>query len=682
MADFDYANEILSGGYSPPTTMPDYGDTSLVQGGAIPQLPPAKRMPGIGTMWKESWLSNDKSRAALYAKEMGVDPSRVRIEDGVVYYVNEKQNEVPVFDEGAITGAKRFAATMTGGELPKVALGTAGALFGGLPGAGFGSALGEGVKRGVATAAFDEPRSIMDIPAMAREGAIGAAGYGLGSIGTGLYNLGGRAGMGKTGALLARDIAQVDIPKAADMAAQGARMGINLRAHELAGPQSTLAQEVFKLRKLPGGGDVYQNWLATVRDPEVKTAVKNVLDTISPERSPFRGNVLARDAAKGSIDALRAEREQAVKPLYEAVFEQTGAQPVDITPVREHLAKRLGEEGARGDIRSALEKARGILFGTGEAELPTTTRGLHEAKMALDADIEGAMSSGNRAVGRELKNVRDMLRGAIEDQVPGYKSTNALYQQMSKPIEEAQKSLVGAVADLQSDKVARAGRMLLGSDTASPETVSQARTLIRGQSPEAWDAMTRGYIQDKYESVMDKLASGDIANVGGKFRNLLFGNERQRKIIETAFADDPGKLRTLHQFADVLDSVGPSFHGGSQTAPMGATMQDTIRGLEGGGAKAIRAVRGLNWLGNAEDYLSRKGIRENAPKVMRELLSPDGAKIMQSIRQLPAGSERQIKAFASFLALSSNGTLESFRKGHNYTPENYVLPAGARRSAP
>lgn len=682
MADFDYAEDVLSGNVAPSVDTSGYGDYSLVAGGTPQKLSSPTAMPGMGTMWKESWLSNDKTRAALLARQMGINPNRIRIEDGVPYYLNENQIEVPIYDDGKMNTAKRIAMSMTGGELPKIGLGTAGAMFGGALGAGAGGALGEGIKRGVATAAFNEPRSIMDIPAVAREGAIGAAGYGLGALGTGLYNLGGRAGLGKAGSLLAKDIAQVDVPEAANLAALGSRMGVNLRAHELAGPQSTLAQEVFKLRKLPGGGDIYQKWLAEVRDPEVKNAIKGVLDTVSPERSPFRGNMLARDAARESIEGLRAQRDQAVKPLYESVFGETGAQPVDTAPVRDYLNTRLGAEGARGDIRSALEKAKTIIYGPGETELPATTRGLHEAKMALDADIESAMNSGNRAVGRELKEVRNMLRGAIEEQVPGYKSANAIYQQMSRPIEEAQKSMVGAVADLQGDRVARAGKLLLGSDTASPETIAQARTLIRGRSPEAWDAMVRGFVQDKYETVMDKLASGDIANVGGKFRNQLFGNERQRKLIETALADSPDKLRTLHQFADVLDAVGPSFVGGSQTAPMSATMQETVRGLEGSGAKAVRLARGLNWLGNAEEYLTRKGIRENAPKVMQELLTPDGAKIMQSIRRLPAGSERQAKALASFLVLSSNGALESFRKGQNYTPENYIGPAGARRSAP
>jgi len=124
------------------------------------------------------------------------------------------------------------------------------------------------------------------------------------------------------------------------------------------------------------------------------------------------------------------------------------------------------------------------------------------------------------------------------------------------------KRLVGKLAKLEGDDVEKAATMIFRS---SPEVVKRAKKTIEAYAGEdAWNSITRRHIQNMFETLKE-VQSGEVTNIGGKFRQKVFGDLNTRKLMQAAMSKE--QFKNLTDFSKVLDRTGLILSKESTTAP-------------------------------------------------------------------------------------------------------------------
>ena len=230
------------------------------------------------------------------------------------------------------------------------------------------------------------------------------------------------------------------------------------------------------------------------------------------------------------------------------------------------------------------------------------------------------------------------------------------------------------MAKLEGDKVITAAKKLFSSIDSSPTTVKRAKRLIKNQNPAAWDEAMRVHLQDLFESTKQS-ATGDITNTGGHFYKKVWGNTRQKKILEAAM--DKNQFQNLSDFMTVLKRSGLILGKESATATRQAMMEEMQ------GPSLSRVVRVISRpLVTKEkifgDQLLQSVLYKNAKQLAEVMTSEKAAVQLKKMMKLPPTVKKVLPQFTTFLTMVSKGSFSDY--GKDTIPEKIkVMPQGRHR---
>lgn len=634
----------------------------------------SERAAGYGDIVGASFIDNPESRARYFSLKRGVPLDRYRVMDNDVVYQADDGNwykEVPdpgladfLKDPEAV--AKRIAGGV-GPSVPAVAgtaagILTAPAVLAGPPGmvgsiAATGGAAAAGEVAKDAIGSYLSGESQMDWQSPVKEGAIAAAGQG---VGAGLTALGNRYAV--------QDVAQLNRPAASALQQKAEAQGIPLTAAEVSQLRSLKGQQTL-LGNIPRSGEIMDDFYRG-RAPKVEDAITRYLGQVSPQDSPELAGAAIRDAAEAAITAAKDARSAAAKPFYDAARASKVA--VDPTSAVQFIDDALNS--AKGSIRSTLEKARGALYvkpppgsppGT-KPTIDTTVEGLHQSKMAIDSLIEQAKRNGDDWSVRNLVEVQRRLVQSIEDAAPDYAMGRTTFAAASPAVDDLQSGLVGMVAKIKDGKLKDAASVLLNPKSAGPRAVMNARVALEKADPAAWQGIKRAYLQDLWQSVKDPRALQDAApDLGGaRWSKVLMGDEQQRGILRSALT--PTEYRALNDLSEVLDATASVIRRNSHTAYQTEALQNLKAEARGAVMGTARAV--VNPISSVREWIDQAMLGKHAAKLAEIATSPDAVKQLRALRVLSPNSAKFRAGVGQFLTTWGMPELADALIGGDATP--------------
>lgn len=625
---------------APPKAQQSYADRLLApQSSTPPELPAPissyEHGAGLADIAIASLADDPATRARFYAKQRGLPIERYRIvEDRVAYQDDDDQwyFERP----NAMLGDPRTwfqsAAGGAGPSMPIVAgtaagIATAPMLLTG-PG-GMAASIGLTAAAGGAGQAAREALASeflgqeMSPGRIAQQGAVEGLSQGIG---------GGLTALAQRHAV--RDLARLDRPAAEALTDKGARQGIQLTPAEATDLPSLKAQQKM-LGNLPQSADTMGDFYRGRAERQIAPAVERNLDAISPVASPELAGQMAREASSAAMERKAAERAAAASPLYKEAFAKAG--PVDVSPVLAYIDRQA--KIAKGGIAKALTSARSLLTQEVEGEGGKPLRvpesrleALHQAKLAIDDMLDTARESGmGRTAKRELQTVKTKLLDAMGED---YRHAASVYADLSPGVSKVREGVVGIIADLPDTRLQTAAAKLFSAGQTSVTEMKNAKVLLRRESPEAWQAMKRAWLEDQWQKAgREYVTTGRPVNQGAKFRALVFGDPKQRLLMNAAL--EPAEREAWKNLADVLEATGRVKPIGSDTAwnqeMMKIARQDAAPWI-------TRALKYLTPDAANEIYknVTDASLRKNANRLAEIVTSPDGMARLRELKQLDA----------------------------------------------
>lgn len=323
------------------------------------------------------------------------------------------------------------------------------------------------------------------------------------------------------------------------------------------------------------------------------------------------------------------------------------------------LVKELGK---KVDVRSAIDEVDRLLGETVKGD-PSHNALLRVKKMLDEAggdfrrldrvkrsgidDVLGATKT-SRTLSREMKLVKDKLTTAMDEQVPGYSEARAAYAELSKPIDRLKESIVGELAEMESEKGLELApaKILSIRNVRDPERVKEViNEITRGNDP-LRRRIIGSYIRNTYETLRMS-EEGRVINVGGKMYKALFGRAQEREIMKAAMT--AGEFKQFDNLMTVLQRTSIGVKSESMTDPL----RQIGKELEGQlGSKSFRLMQHpkqslVEWTFGKWDEIVRG---RSYPELFDALKDPGAVAKMAKMRQLAPGSRRLIESMSVFTA--------------------------------
>ena len=682
--NWDVAGELLSPSYDAPTPMPmeptanpigikPTNEISTITGKPISEFDQqSPDFASFGTLAKAGLVHDKQAKMQIYADARGIPVDRYAEVDGKIAFL-DGEGVVRLEEESGFTSDKLKKMAATTFTNPSVVLGTVGAAAG-PAGAATGGMAGETVRQLAAGLFLGDPQTPLgNIADLGLEASLGLiAGYG-GVAARGTVNLARQFGK-KSGRFLNKaidfDFDSLNLKRMAKIQRVGKQFGIDVWPAQAAKNQEMITA-LKMLRDSPQTAGKLK-LLAEIEEEQIQKAVPKFLDTIAPAGDKLNVGRELVTKAKGSIRTLKDNRSAVAKPFYDASF--SDKTPIDV----DHIVKYLDDmiSTAKGDQRSALNKIKDDLVKPRATDavklygpdgkliqLPdrlTTEQG-HSLQMSY-GDRLGRLSrregsAVDNTISRQLYHVKDMLITAMENQNRVYKIASGTYANLSDPVNEATKGIIGKLSKLEGDDLVGATSLLLASKNARKETIKIAKENIIAQpgGVEAWDASVRNFLEYKFDSIVDKSVGDKAVNIGGHFYKKILGNQNQRDIIEEALG--PQKFKAMEDFFEVLRATGATFGSESTTAvrqEMQKKWSTVFRG------KVVTAVtQPLQspkiLLGNK---INQKMYDQGMKDLLKHLMDEKSILELNKLKKLKPGSAALIQGVTAFIELSSAQELE------------------------
>jgi len=646
--EIDFAGELLEGQPLQPVRR-QTGSISTITGKPITERVQTGQEPaGFGTQVKTGFVESPEAKINIFAQarfpDIPLKKARERygvIDGDVVYLANDGNiyREVPGDTPERVVS---FLADLPG-QAPAIIGGTAGSVFGGIPGASLGAGAGEATKQIIGKLAFDDPVSAGRIAGEAALGGVGETiGKGISSaVGKALLNRGGTLSKAAKGS-----IAQLDKAAAKEAEALGKRYGIDLFS-----PQTTELPELIDQFKLLADLPKTSNLLRDVaknQQTQVQGAIEQFANEITTDAvTPFTTGKRLSETAEAAITELKKNRSQLAKPYYEAAFEK----PVELNfdPIFQTLDGLLKNSPKGSKSFRSLSRVKRMLS---DGRADNNLQFLDNVKKEIDAMLTGpdALSIA-KTTQRNLLEVKGSLTNMADTASPLYAEARKVFQALSPGVTEAEQSIIGNIAKLEGDQVTQASKKLFASITSSPEAVRYARTVIKKNNPDVWDQAVKTYLLDVFENIKGTV-SGNFTNLGGQFFKRTIGNLKQQRILKEALGKEG--FQNFTKFADILRRT--SLTTGKESAT--ASRQVALNKLKEQGESKIVGLgefRITQPFAQISKKINDLLFGNFQTRLADALVSPQAAKRLEKVRSLSGSREKQIKAFSTFLSLAIGG---------------------------
>lgn len=465
---------------------------------------------------------------------------------------------------------------------------------------------------------------------------------------------------------LTRDINRLDPNKVRELQAKAAEQGIQLTPAELTNLPSLKAQQKA-LGNLPTTSDDLADFYQGRAADEIEPAVNNFLESFSPIAGSDVAGLRGRAAAQSAMDTVAANRAAQAAPLYKEAFDT--ASSVDTQPVLEHINKQIPFFPETGEVRKQLTKAMNLLM-RGDTKTPTFRQGrqvpgpakpdrlvpetrlanLHSAKMEIDQMINAADADKKLGpvVKAQLSKVRQMLKGEMDDASSAYEAATNIYADLTPGVQRIREGVTGIIADLNDPNARLAASKLFNSATSSPVLTKEAKRLIQAADPDAWQALKRSWLEEKWlKAGQETLEGGPRVNRGAVFRKALLGDQKQKRILQEAL--EPEEFRALSDLSDVLEASGRVKSVGSDTAwnqQFLRTQKQESSSLLSRGMKLTTP----DILKNIAERWDEKRLVDRSEQLVNIITSPNGVEMMRELKRLPASDVFKRSVISQMLA--------------------------------
>ena len=477
---------------------------------------------------------------------------------------------------------------------------------------------------------------------------------------------------GKVAAYNARtaaDIGRLDPAAVAELQRIAQARGIQLTPAELTNLPSLKSQQKV-LGNIPESSDVLGRFYEKRLQEQVQPAVDEFLTSISRVSDPMTAGFRGQTALTDQLTALKKQRETLVEPYYKAAFDV--ATPVDVKPIVSRIDSML--EIAKGEEKRELQRIKDLMYRevkVTDAEGKEVTQkvlddrlpALQRAKFAIDSSLESdAVKSMDKVIQGELAGIKNELVAAMGANNPKYLEANEAFATFSEPINRFMSKKPGlSLTNISPDNLGQFANRVF--DNASPQTVRYVRQQIEATNPAAWQDVSRAWLQQKWEkaSGVTPGAREIPVDAGATWRNLLLGNEKDKKILQAALTTD--QYKALTDLTTVLEAAGRVKKIGSDTAFNQKVLKDM--GNQAGGllqtvGKAAGGLRLDAPLKFIADWASERQFSKNAESIAGIITSPDGINKLRQLRKLSPTSVQFWSGLSQLVVDSATPPVEEF----------------------
>jgi len=603
-------------------------------------------------------VPTDKQAAIkIFAQARGIPESRYRVVgDEIVYQANDGQyyKEIPSVFTKPMTAAGYYAPDVLEAA-PDIAAGIATSpmlLTGPLGVAGSAAITGgvaagtNAIRQSLAGLLGDQEFSGSDV---AKQGLI-SGGMQLLPFGVGKY----------LERNIAKDIGKVSSTEVADLTQKAKDLGIQLTPAELTNLPSLKSQQKV-LGNIVESADTLGDFYLKRYKEQVQPAVNKFLSSISKVDDPMTAGYRGQQALKDRIVQLEQAREEGSAPLYRAAFERSV--PVDVAPIVKDIDAML--KIAKGDELKALQRIKNNLYRekpsfnaqgdevmvkTFEDRLPA----LQRAKFDIDKMFkEESFSSMDKVIQGEVTNIKNRLVQSMGKDNPMYLEANKAFEELSQPLNifaerRAGQSLTAVSKDNLNDL---ANRLF---NNASPQTVRYTRQQIQAVSPEAWNDVTRAYLQTQWEKAMKPRigAKEPRIDAGADWKTMLMGDSKSQKALLEALGAQ--QFQALSNLTQVLEAAGRVKKLGSDTAFNQRAlkeMEDNAPSALAAFAKVTGGILTPQKYGQFfRDWATERAFTNNAEQLANVITSKDGMNRLRELRKMSPTTPKFISGLAQLAA--------------------------------
>jgi hypothetical protein len=457
-----------------------------------------------------------------------------------------------------------------------------------------------------------------------------------------------------------RDIAGLDAQAMKELQSKARDLNISLTPAEITQLNSLMSQQKV-LGNIPDSSKKMQKFYEFRENEQIQPAVEKFLSQVSDVTEQTQAGKLGIDALTARKAQLEEARELSTKPLYDASFAE--AQPVDVTNIVKNIDEKL--KTAKGEQAGFLAKTKSLLYkeppvidANGnvlrQGILDDRLDALQNAKFQMDKMFkEDVFSSLDKKIQGQLKDIQNNLVRTMGVNNPKYLEANKAFAEASKPIEEFTTRKTGtSLTQISPDNLNQfASRVFSGND---PQTIRYVKQQIEATNPEAWQAVTRAYMQDVWEKALtpSKAQKGVKLDTGAEWQNLLLGSRKQQDSLRAALGDDA--FMALRDLSSVLKSAGSVKKLGSDTAFNQQILKEMQRDAEldptGVAARIIgTGISPQDWGRRINDWASERAFAKNADKLADIVTSPQGMQQLKELRQMSPTSAKTWAAWSQLL---------------------------------
>jgi hypothetical protein len=603
-------------------------------------------------------VPTDKQAAIkIFAEARGIPESRYRVVgDEIVYQANDGQyyKEIPSIFTKPMTAAGYYAPDVLE-AVPDIAAGivTSPMLLTGPAGVAGSAAITGGVAAGtnavrqaIAGLLGDQEFSGSDV---AKQGLI-SGGMQVLPFGVGKY----------LERNIAKDIGKVSTTEVADLTQKAKNLGIQLTPAELTNLPSLKSQQKV-LGNIVESADTLGDFYLQRYKEQVQPAVNKFLSSVSKVDDPMTAGYRGQQALKDRVVQLEKAREEGSAPLYRAAFERSV--PVDVAPIVKDIDAML--KIAKGNELKALQRIKANLYREKpsfnaqgdevmvkafEDRLPA----LQRAKFDIDQMFkEESFSSMDKVIQSEITNIKNRLVQSMGKDNPMYLEANKAFEELSQPLNifaerRAGQSLTAVSKDNLNDL---ANRLFAN---ASPQTVRYTRQQIQAVSPEAWNDVTRAYLQTQWEKAMKPRigAKEPRIDAGADWKTMLMGDTKSQKALLEALG--PQQFQALSNLTQVLEAAGRVKKLGSDTA----FNQRALKEMEDNAPSALAAfarvtggvISPQKYGQFFRDWATERAFANNAEQLANVITSKDGMNRLRELRKMSPTTPKFISGLAQLAA--------------------------------
>lgn len=665
MSEIDFAAEFLGGkrkrDEAPPTEQVDFATELLsgrraltpeVGGGRFPGLTEAITAISSQQMGADvptafvGGIPTDKQAAIkFFAEKRGLPTSRYRIVDGEIAY---QADDGKFYKE--IAGPSATAAYYTPDVLemiPGLATGiaTAPLVLGGPGGMATSMAATGGVD-----ALTNLLRQQIGKQVGGQEINLGQTAL-AGIIGGGTQAIPGVAKMvGQRN--LVRDIASMDQMAARDLISKANQQGVFLTPAEITNLSSLMGQQKI-LGNVPASSQKMQTMYREREIGQIRPAVENFLADISPVSDIAEAGAMGQRALLDAKKMIEADISAVASPIYREAFAQSV--PVDVSPVVSKIDDYI--KTAKGSQRSTLLKMKELLYTEKprlneagdvvmEKALDDRLPALQNAKFEIDKMFkDDSFKSMDKKIQSQLTNLQQELVEQMGKENPAYIEANKAFAEASKPLERFAQSKAGlSLTAVSPDNLNQFAKRLFESN--SLPAIRYAKEQVQKVDPDAWDAVTRAYMQDVWTKAKTpaKNQRGMKLDTGNTWQNMLIGDENSQAALRAALS--PPQFQALTDLASVLEASARVQKLGSDTAFNQEIMKQWKEQAKGD-PLAMAAIGGgtllqpQNWGKMIADWAVERRFANDADKLASIITSPDGINRLKELRQMSPTSAKR-----------------------------------------